>query len=130
MGLDAAVREAPNEIQIAVQKVETRKILGQFPPDFLESDCLGLSVTSIHLKKKQKEGAAPSGHMLVARQFAPDLAFHAEFLTQFPDESLFRGLTRLHFATGKLPLQPMAVSGKPLSNQELAITAQNPSDNN
>lgn len=130
MGLDAAVREAPDEIQIAVQKVEARKILGQFPPDFIESDCLWLSVTTIHLEKKQQEGAAPSGHMLIARQFSPDLAFHSEFLTQLSDEGLFGRFTRLHFATGKLPLQPMAVAGKPLSNQKLAITAQNPGDNN
>lgn len=68
--------------------------------------------------------------MLVARQFAPDLAFHAELLKQLSDEGLFGSFTRLHFATRKLPLQPMAVAGKPLSNQELAITAQNPGDNN
>jgi hypothetical protein len=115
-------RQASNEVAIPVQEIVVRKPVAAFPLDLVERIVPHIPSEAGHAVENQQDWSSFRVLEFIANDLRADFRIDTEFFAKLTLKGVFRALTRLDFSAWKFPLEGMAVTGTPLSNQNLSVS--------
>jgi hypothetical protein len=120
-----ATGEAPDEIEIALEKVHLRQTLKFNPGDLFKDARVRITGEVRNREEKQMDVAASRVFVLVAGQFGTDVCFYLEFLLQLAFKCSLGRFAVFDLAPRELPLVRVAIFFTPLADQNAPITVDN-----
>jgi len=113
-----ASRQIPHQPMISRQKVILRQVFHPLPPNLVKNPILQVSTVTINQEKLQRDHPAVAIRMLNLCHRRTNLGVNPELFIQLTKQSLLAGLSRLHLATRKLPLERHRMLRPALTNQQ------------
>src|SRR5262245_26745421 len=107
-----------DEFGIAVQEIIDGEVCWHSPADLLEGVIIQRTTEIDYVIEHEFDRVLARIVMACTIGFWADVGFDAEFLPQFTPQAALIGLSRFHFAAGKLPLQRKGGITPTLADQE------------